>query len=195
MLRYLRLSDCGYSTVDSINTFLLNIIRDGSSTFCQGPQEIVFQSFKFHLFKFSSTIFQVGLANFPIFKIKCPIFPPSKKGLVVSDFLVFQFFKLCLTIFQFSSLIPHISNFSSQTHKFFLPQKRDQQSATFWFSNFSRSPTKVPIFPPFQFPIFQVRQVNNCSGAFYLSPRSARPNPEYYICNVLSKPNSVFNIK
>jgi hypothetical protein len=46
--------------------------RDRSSTLCQGPYEIVLQSFKFQFFKFSSTIFQFFKLDSPIFQVFIP---------------------------------------------------------------------------------------------------------------------------
>ena len=58
----------------------------------------------FSIFKFESTYFQ-------FFKSNTQMFPPSKKGLVVSHFLIFQFFKISNKSPHISSI--SISNFSS----------------------------------------------------------------------------------
>ena len=102
---------------------------------------------------FQDPIFQVLLTDFPIFQVKFKKFPCSKKGLVVSHFLDFQFFKCsnhkvtqgpsngtCQKISNFSSFAHRFSNFSSQIQNSSLLKKGTSGQ------------------PHFGFPIFQVLQ-------------------------------------
>ena len=60
---------------------------------------------------------------------------------------------------------------------YILSQKSDLVVCHFLVFQFFKMIYKVPSYLPFHFPIFQVRQVHNYSGSFYLSPTSARTNP------------------
>ena len=98
---------------------------------------------------FQDPIFQVFLTDFPIFQVKFEKFPGSKKGLVLSHFLYFQFFKCsnhkvtqgpsngtCQKISNFSSFAHRFSNFSSQIQNSSLLKKGTSGQPHFSFPFF-----------------------------------------------------------